>query len=241
MPIKIKGTALVTGAAKRLGREMALCLAEQGYQIALHYHGSKPEAMATAKAIYKTGMRCELFCCDLSNEAETLKLVAEVLESFPKLDLLINSASIFVPNQFGAQDLTLFKNHWDINFKAPYILACEFNRLVKKGQVINFIDTNVVKYKTRYTDYLLTKKALGEFTKMAAVQWGPRIRVNGISPGMILPPVNNQLDDRKKRADQIPLQKVGDPRYILQTLQFLLDNEYVTGQIIAVDGGESLV
>jgi len=241
MPTKSKSTALVTGAAKRLGKEVAMHLAAQGYDIALHYNSSKPEAMSTARAIHQMGRRCELFSCDLGDEAQVLTLVAEAFKSFPQLNLLINSASIFIPNQFGAQDLSLFKTHWDINFKAPYILTCEFARLVKKGQVINFVDTNAVKYKTKYEDYLMTKKALGEFTKMAAVQWGPNIRVNGISPGMILPPVNHQKDDRIKRAQQIPLKKVGDPKYILQTIQFLLGNDYITGQIIAVDGGEALV
>ena len=240
-PLKIKGTALVTGAAKRLGREMALHLARAGYQIALHYHRSKPEAMSTAQAIYKTGVRCELFCCDLADEAQTLKLVPQVFKAFPNLNVLVNSASIFIPNRFGSADLTLFKTHWDINFKAPYILTCEFARLVKRGHVINFIDTNAAKYKTNYADYLMTKKALSEFTKMAAVQWGPRIRVNGVSPGMILAPVNHQLDDRLKRARRIPLQKTGKPANILQSIQFLLENDYLTGQIITNDGGENLI
>jgi len=103
------------------------------------------------------------------------------------------------------------------------------------------VDANVSKNKTGYADYLMTKKALLEFTKMAAVHWGPGIRVNGISPGMILAPVNNQPDDRAKRARQIPLQKTGNPKNILQSIQFLLENDYLTGQIIANDGGESLI
>lgn len=231
----------MTGAAKRIGREVALHLAREGYQIALHYHHSKPEAMSTAQAIYKLGVRCELFSCDLADEAQVLKLLPQVFKAFPNLNVLINSASIFIPNQFGAVDLTLFKTHWDINFKAPYILASEFARLVKKGQVINFVDANAIKYKTKYADYLMTKKALLEFTKMAAVQWGPGVRVNGISPGMILAPVNNQPDDREKRARQIPLQRTGNPRNILQSVQFLLENDFLTGQIITNDGGESLI
>jgi len=216
-------------------------LAQEGYDIALHYNHSKQEAMATAQLIYKTGVRCELFCADLSDEAQTLKLVPQVFKAFPNLNVLVNSASIFIPNRFGTADLTLFKTHWDTNFKAPYILSCEFARRVKKGQIINFVDTNVVKYKTRFADYLMTKKALLEFTKMAAVQWGPSIRVNGISPGMILAPVNDQPDDRLKRSKQIPLQRIGSPENILQSVKFLLDNDYLTGQIIANDGGESLV
>ncbi len=238
---KNKPTALVTGGAKRIGREIALYLAGQGYNIALHYNNSKAEAMNTAQAIYKMGVRCELFACDLADEAQVIKLMPSVYKAFPNISLLVNSASIFVPNSLGAQDLSLYKAHWDINFKAPYILSCEFARLVKKGQIINLIDTNVGRHRSRYADYLLTKKALYEFTQMAAVQFGPKIRVNGISPGMILPPVNNQPDDRTKRAQSIPLKRVGNPKYIAQTVQFLLENDYITGQIIANDGGEQLI
>jgi pteridine reductase len=236
-----KGTALVTGAAKRLGQSVALHLADQGYSIALHYNHSKAEAMKTAHLLYKKKVRCELFACDLSSIKETSRLISEVYRAFPNFNLLVNSASIFIPNEFGAQDLSLFESHWNINFKAPYVLSCEFARLVKKGEIINFIDTNMVKYKSKYMDYLLTKKALAEFTKMAAVAWGPKMRVNGIAPGMILPPVNGQKDDRQVRAQKIPLKTVGNPQFIIETVQFLLKNTYVTGQIIAVDGGEALV
>ena len=237
---KKASTAIITGAARRLGQAVALHLADQGYNIALHYNTSKAEAMRTAQAIYKKGVRCELFSCDLADEAAVMGLLPNVRKAFPGLNVLVNSASMFVPNRFGDQDLTLFKAHWDINFKAPYILSCAFSRLVKQGQIINFIDTNVAKCKTRHADYLLTKKALRDFTQMAAVQWGPKIRVNGISPGMILPPVNHQPDDRRKRAVKIPLQMVGQVKYILQAVQFLMDNDYITGQVITVDGGENL-
>ncbi len=238
---KQRHTAVVTGAGKRIGQAVALHLAKQGYDIALHYRSSKVEAVKTQQTILKLGLRCELFQADLADERQVMRLIADVIQSFPQLNVLVNSASIFTPNHFGTADLSVFKSHWDINFKAPYILACEFARLVKTGQVINFIDTNVVKYVSQHEDYLLTKKALAEFTRMSAVSWGPRIRVNGISPGMILPPVNNQPDDRAKRANRIPLKRVGDLKYILQVVDVLLANEYMTGQIIAVDGGEALV
>ncbi len=241
MPSKRKCTVLITGGAKRLGQTIALHLAEQGYSIALHYKSSKTEAMKTASLLYKKGVRCELFVCDLADPKQTSRLIAQVYKAFPDFNLLINSASIFLPNIFGAQDLSSFEAHWNINFKAPYVLSCEFARLVKKGQIINFIDTNVVKYSTRYEDYLLTKKALAEFTKMAAVSFGPKVRVNGISPGMILAPVNSQKDDRQVRAKKIPLKTMGNPKDILDTVDFLLKNTYMTGQIIAVDGGEALV
>jgi len=234
-----KGTALVTGAAKRLGKAIALNLAFKGYNIALHYHQSKAEAIKTAHEIHKAGVHCELFPCDLSDENSIKQLLPKVFKAFPDLNLLVNSASIFTPSALG--DLGSFSRHWAVNFNAPYILSCLFAEVCKKGQIINLIDTNAVKYKTKYAGYLLAKKSLEEFTKMAAVAWGPRIRVNGVSPGMILPPVNNQPDDRSQRAHKIPLQRVGAPKHIAQTIGFLLENDYVTGQVIAVDGGEQLV
>lgn len=236
-----RGTVLVTGAAKRLGRAIALHLADQGYGIALHYNASKKEAMQTASLIYSKNVPCELFCCDLGDPKAAAGLIAQVKASFKDFNLLVNSASIFIPNRFGADDMRLFEAHWAINFKAPYILSCEFARLVKKGSIINLIDTNVVKDVSRYEDYLLTKKALADFTRMSAASWGPALRVNGISPGMILPPVNGQKDDRRERAGKIPLKQVGSPVFILDAVDFLLKNSYVTGQIIAVDGGEGLV
>ena len=143
---KIKNqTALVTGSAKRIGQVIALHLADQGFNIALHYNSSKAEAMKTAQMIYKKGVRCELFSADLGCENDVKKLLPTVYKAFSNLKVLVNSASIFIPNAFDDENLALFKQHWQINYTAPYILSCAFKRLVKKGQIINFIDTNVVK------------------------------------------------------------------------------------------------
>ncbi len=232
---------MVTGAAKRIGRKWLCIWLKQGIRLLCIIITPSLRLCQRPRPFIKPECAVNFFAVIWRMKPKSLNLVPQVFKAFPNLNVLVNSASIFIPNQFGAGDLTLFKTHWDINFKAPYILTCEFARLVKKGQVINFVDANVVKYKTKYADYLMTKKALLEFTKMAAVQWGPRIRVNGISPGMILAPVNNQPDDRLKRARQIPLQRTGNPRNILQSVQFLLDNDYLTGQIIANDGGENLI
>ncbi|MBI4309489.1 MAG: SDR family NAD(P)-dependent oxidoreductase, partial [Candidatus Omnitrophica bacterium] len=140
----------ITGAAKRLGRAVVLHLADQGYNVALHYNTSKAEAMHTAQAIYKKGVHCELFACDLADEGAVLQLLPKVHKAFPGLSVLINSASIFIPDRFGDEDLTLFKAHWDINFKAPYVLSCAFSRLVKQGQIINFIDRNTTRHSTTW-------------------------------------------------------------------------------------------
>ncbi len=232
---------LVTGGAKRLGAQVALHFARKGYDIALHYNTSTAQARQTAKHIQDQGVRCELFQADLSVESDVRVLFLHVQKAFPSLAILVNSASIFIPNQLNADHMDLYSAHWDINFKAPYILSCLFAKSFKKGHIINFIDTNVSKYTTQHSDYLLTKKALAEFTRMAAVQWGPAIRVNGVAPGMILPPVDRPVDDRLQRSSKIPLKRVGHGAYILKAMDALVENDYITGEIIAVDGGEQLV
>ena len=237
---KIKKAALVTGSAKRIGQALAICLAKRGYDIALHYHQSHRDILATARAVKKCGVRCETFQCDLNDSSHTQNLISQAKKSFPHLNLLINSASIFVPSGFDGRNLKLFDEHININLKTPFVLMSELARLCKRGQIVNLLDTNIVKNKTSYVAYLLSKKALAELTKMAAVSFAPRIRVNGIAPGLILPPEGKTNGYLEQRAQKIPLKRVGGTRYICQSLEFLLDNDYLTGQILFNDGGEHL-
>lgn len=235
------GAVLVTGGAQRIGRAICLSLAQRGYDIALHYHHSKKEVLELAREISRQGVRCETFACDLSKESQVLVLLEKVYKRFLHLNLLINNASIFLPSEFGRRGLKLLDEHWAVNFKAPFILSGEFARLCRKGQIINILDTKVVKNKTAHAGYLISKKALHELTKMTAVEWAPRIRVNAVAPGIILPPPGKGNEYMAKRARQIPLQKQGDVRYVTQSVEFLMDNEFVTGQVIFADGGEHLV
>ncbi len=236
-----RGTALVTGAAKRIGQAIALMLAENGFDIAVHYQHSRNDAEATAKLIRKKGVRCELFACDLNNEAQTLSLIRDVHLKFSNLNLLINCASIFEKSKFTTADLSLFDRHFAVNLKAPFILSCEFRTVCHHGQIINFLDTDIVENKTDHVAYLLTKKALVEMTKMAAVHFAPDIRVNAIAPGLILPPKGQTDEYLNRRAQGIPLKRKGDVVSICKSVKFLIDNDYLTGQIIFNDGGEHLV
>ena len=182
------GTALVTGASKRIGQAIAFTLATLGYRIALHFNHSQKEAQETAGHIKKLGSVCELLDCDLASEKEVSTLISRAYKKFPDLNVLVNSASIFEKSKFDIKDLPLFNDHFAINLKAPFILSCEFFRICKKGHILNLLDTNIVKNKTSHAAYLLTKKSLADMTKMAAVEFAPHIRVNGIAPGLILPP-----------------------------------------------------
>ena len=237
---KIQGTALVTGAARRIGRAIALELASLGYNIALHYNQSQTEAQALAGEIKQKGVACALFPRALSDEKKTADLVGTVAKKFPDLNLLINSASIFEKSNFTLKDLKLFNDHFAVNLKAPFILSSEFFRLCKKGQIINLLDANIVKNQTDHVAYLLTKKSLADMTKLAAVKFAPHIRVNGIAPGLILPAKDETTGYLDRMARDIPLQRKGGLLYIMQSVKFLIENDYLTGQFLFNDGGAHL-
>ena len=239
--IKSPGTALVTGGSKRIGQAITLSLAEAGYNIALHYNESIDAAEALAKTVRKCRVLCETFAANLSDRDDTLSLIGAIRKRFPGLNVLINNASIFRHSKLSSADLHHLDEHWTVNLKPPYILTCEFARLCRKGNIINILDTHIIQNKSSYFAYLLSKKSLADLTKMAAVHLAPAIRVNGISPGVILPPVNKTNRHIIELIKKIPLQKRGDVSHIARSIRFLLDNDYMTGQILFNDGGEHLL
>ncbi len=237
----MKNAALVTGGAVRIGKTIALHLASLGYDIALHYNTSPEDAKRTASEIITQGVSCKIFRCDFSKEDQVKNLVKSVKKEFPHFNLLINSASIFKKSVLKNLDYALLDQHLTVNLKTPYILSCEFARLCAHGQIINILDTNITKNKTAYTEYLLSKKALGELTKLSAVQFAPGIRVNAVCPGLILAPTSKDNDYLNRLAKNIPLKKRGNPLNVAHAIQFLTENDYITGQMIFVDGGEHLL
>ena len=232
--------ALVTGGAKRIGEAICRALARSGYSIALHYSTSRIEADQTAKRIHKGGGVCATFACDLADAHAAEDLVPSVMGEFGRLDVLVNSASIFERSSLEAGNLELWERHFAINLTAPYILMRSFARCAKEGSIINFLDTHIVRNKTAHAAYLLSKKALAELTKIAAVEFAPRIRVNAVAPGIILPPVSQKGGYLDRLAKHIPLQRKGKVENIAHAVLFLLENDYVTGQVIFEDGGEHL-
>ena len=235
------GTVLVTGAAKRIGRAICFHLAQLGFNIAIHYHRSQAQAKELQKELKTFNIASGIFPCDLSNEKKVSGLIQHVYKTFPDLNLLINSASIFEKSQFKSARLNSLNRHYDINFKAPFILSQAFAHTVKRGEIINILDTNIVKNKTHHHTYLLTKKLLFELTKMTAIELAPRIRVNAVAPGAILPPGGKGEDYLKARAQQSPLRMKGDVGHITSSVEFLIKNSFVTGQVIFADGGEHLI
>ncbi|MBI5023529.1 MAG: SDR family oxidoreductase [Candidatus Omnitrophica bacterium] len=233
--------ALVTGGAKRIGEAVCRALARSGYSIALHYSTSGVEAEQAAKRIYKEGGVCATFACDLADAHATEDLVPCVLEEFGRLDALVNSASIFEKSTLAEGSLDVWDRHFAVNLKAPYVLMRSFAHYAKQGSIVNILDTHVSRSKTTYAAYLLSKKTLGELTKMAAVEFAPRIRVNAVAPGIILPPASQKSGYLDRLVRQVPLQRKGSVENIAHAVLFLLENDYVTGQVIFEDGGEHLI
>lgn len=236
-----KGTALVTGASRRIGKAVCLHLANLGYNIALHYNKSKKDSQKLQNEIQNKGVECNLFLCDLTNEKQITEFIHKVYRKFPDLNILINNASSFNKSKLKSEKISLFKENIKIHLIAPFIFTRDFAKKVKKGIIINILDTNITKNSTEYFSYLLSKKALAELTKLSAIELAPHIRVNGIAPGLILAPTRAKKGHLKKRSKNVPLKRIGSIKDITNTLQFLMETDYITGQIIFNDGGEHLL
>ena len=232
--------ALITGGGKRLGKEISLSLADWGYDIAVHYNHSDKEAKETADLIREKGRQCEIFQSNLSDIKQVRTLVPRVFEVFPKCSILVNSASIFENIAFNDVTEEILERDFNINFKAPFFLSQDFSKGRDAELIINMLDMRVNKIETEHFTYNLSKKALRDFTLMAAKSLGPKLRVNGICPGPILPPPDKDIGYLEKIAENTPLKKPGNPGYIITAVKYILDNPFVTGQCLFVDGGQHL-
>lgn len=234
------GTALITGGAVRLGKALTLQLASLGYNIALHYNSSKDEAQTLTEEIKKMGVTCKTFRCTFEDAQGLEDLIDNVFFHFPDFNLLVNSASIYKQAPLLETDQDLFERQFNINFKAPYFLSKFFALNCKQGNIVNIVDSKISFNQYQYSAYLLSKKLLAEQTKLSAVELGPAIRVNGIAPGVILPPPTREKDYLDWRIEGIPLKQQGTLDNVTQALKFILENDFINGQIVAVDGGESI-
>ncbi len=232
--------ALVTGSAHRLGREFALGLAAKGYDIGLHYHSSRDAAEKTAEEIRSHGVDCEAFSFDLGSKEDPRSLVKNAVTRFPNLSVLVNSASVYDQAPVSETSIELFDRQMAVNLRAPLMLSKAFNEFVESGNIINIIDNKIHYNQFAYAAYLLSKKSLADLTKMSALEFSPRIRVNGIAPGVVLPAKKRSEEYIQWRVEGIPLKKQGEPLDLIKALSFILDNDFLTGQIISVDGGEGI-
>ena len=241
-----KNTALITGASQRLGKEMAFCLAKKGFDLVIHYNKSQTQATQLLQELKQNyNINGAIIDGDLSDKSSAKKIANFMFENYPNWNLLINNSSIFNKSKFLDDLDEEFENNLAIHLTSPLYLSHFFAKNViakkiKNAQIINMLDKNIARNDTAYFYYLLSKKFLAEFTKMLALEVAPYIRVNGIAPGYILPEKNVSAEYAEKTSKLIPLQKIGNVKNIVQTLEFLLENDFINGQILSIDGGASL-
>jgi NAD(P)-dependent dehydrogenase (short-subunit alcohol dehydrogenase family) len=230
--------ALVTGAAHRLGKVFALTLARQGFDIVLHYHHSSEEALQTQAEIESMGRQVRLFQADLTDPAQTQALPPD-LES---LSVLVNSAAFMPAGNVEALTLENWDTTLDLNLRAPFLLAREAaKKMTAGGLIVNITDVGAQKTWSRYPSYTVSKAALESLTRVLARAFAPRIRVNAIAPGLVLQSEVVTDDEWQRLIKRIPLRRAARPEELASALEFLLRNEYITGQTIVVDGGYSLL
>src|SRR5579871_635729 len=183
------GTVLVTGAAKRLGRAIAIDLAGHGWDVAVHFKSSEADARETADQVRAAGRRAALFKADLSDETETATLIERVTASLGAIDALVNSASIFEPDDWASASRESWNRHLAVNLRAPFVLCQAFARALpagNKGAIVNVIDQRVLKPTPQFLSYGVSKAALAWLNITLAQALAPRIRVNAVAPGPTL-------------------------------------------------------
>lgn len=239
-------TAIVTGGAVRLGRSMALAMAEQGVNILIHFGKSGTAAESTADEIRERGVQAETISAELSDpESAAQKIFDRCEQAFGAATILVNSAAIFESASLGQTTGEIWDRHHAINLKSPFFLAKKFTEQLpseKRGHIVNLLDwraTNPAGGRD-YLAYTIAKSGLAAMTEALAVELGPRIQVNGIAPGAILPAPDKSREEFEKLARHNPLNRVGNPQEIVKALLYLLRTDFVTGEILHVDGGERL-
>jgi NAD(P)-dependent dehydrogenase (short-subunit alcohol dehydrogenase family) len=230
--------ALVTGAAHRLGKVFALTLARQGFEIVLHYHRSREAALQTQAEVEAVGRRVTLSQADLTDPAQIQSLVSPL----KSLDVLVNSAAFMPSGNVDALTIENWDASLDLNLRAPFLLSQECaKKMTDGGLIVNITDVGAQKTWSRYPSYTISKAALEALTRILARALAPQIRVNAIAPGFVLQSEIVSGEEWQRLLKRIPLKRPARTDEIASALEFLLKNEYITGQSIVVDGGYSLV
>ena len=235
--------ALVTGGAQRIGRRIVERLAAEGYAVAIHCRRSTEEAQAMAERIVATGGRAAVVRGDLADGAAVERLVPEAVRALGSLTLLVNNASEFEPDEVETLSQERWDRHFAVNLRAPAFLARDFAHQVPadgRGSIVNIVDQRVWKLTPQFFSYTLTKAALFSATQTMAQALAPRIRVNAIGPGPSMPSERQSQEDFQAQVSALILKRGPQLEEFGKTIRFLYETPSITGQMIALDGGQHL-
>lgn len=236
-------TALVTGAAKRIGRTIARDLAAHGWAVAVHYARSADAADETVADIRKAGGTAVALQADLSDENQTLSLMAQTVDALGPIGCLVNNASAFEHDDVASADRASWDAHIETNLRAPFVLIQEMARILPddmNGIVVNMLDQRVWNLTPHFLSYTVSKSGLWTMTRTLALALAPRIRVNAIGPGPVLPNTRQSEEQFKRQYESLPLRRPADPTEICAAIQFMISADSMTGQMIALDSGQHL-
>ncbi len=241
-----RGVALVTGGSKRIGRALALALGGAGFDLAIHYRGAADDAQALARELAQNGRRAAPVAADLSDEAQTSGLIARAAQALGPVTLLVNNASIFQDDRVETATRESWDIHMAVNLRAPVVLAQGLAAGLPAGlpdgqaMILNIVDQRVLKPNPQFFSYSLAKSALWTATRTMAQGLAPRIRVNAIGPGPTLASIHQDEATFAAEAAAVPLGRGAEADDICRAALYLVDARAVTGQMIAVDGGQHL-
>lgn len=243
--MELKGkVALVTGSGIRLGRAIAKALAEEGCDLAMHYNGSAEEAASLRVELQSLGGTYELFQADLSEAGQIENLIESIYAQFSHLDILVNNAGSYPKGKGLETDLLMLQQVFSLNLFAQILLIKAYALHLPEtasGKVVNISDSKVFKHGTDHFAYRLTKSAVNEMTMQFALELAPRITVNAVAPGIVMPLAGLEDMDMQPVAERrVPLKRIGSPEMIAENVIHLLKQDFITGQVIRVDGGENI-
>ena len=243
----VRRVALITGGAKRIGRHIAETLAENGWNIALHYRSSQTEADTALQSLQRLGGQHCLLQADLADADQTTRLFSEVVQALGRVDAVVNNAAVFEYDDADSFDAANLQAHIMPNLAAPLLLAQALYKHVMERDdhtqavVVNLLDQKLRNLNPDFLSYTLSKSALKTATNMLAQAMAPRVRVVGVSPGLTLPSHLQTTEAFEKTHRMAPLKKSSSPEDIARSVLFLLESPSITGVDLAVDGGQHLV
>lgn len=244
MPSQPSRAVLITGGAKRIGRAIALALAAEGWAVAIHYGQSQADAEALAEIIRETGGKAATVQADLSRESDVVTLLARATASLAQpITALINNASVFELDTALSTTRESWDRHLETNLRAPFVLIQALARSLAEdqaGAVVNILDQRVWNLTGHFTSYTVSKMGLWTLTQTLALALAPRLRINAVGPGPTLPSSRQSADAFAAQVATLPLKHASSPQGVAEAVRFLLAAEAVTGQMIAVDGGQHL-